>query len=98
MPGGFPANLTAEPGLVAGGLNVRNIVEEVEEDGSDEVPVFGATGEECAEPEVVAASIVDVEGCEVAGTGGSNIKTEAEILDFGFWILDWGRGTVMSDA
>jgi len=79
LVGGFPANLTAESGLVAGSLDAGNVVEEVKEDGSDEVPVFGATGEECAEPEVVGAGFVDVKGCEVAGAGGGNIKSQAEL-------------------
>jgi hypothetical protein len=55
MLGGFPADLAAETGLIAGGLEVREFFEEIEQDGFDKVPVLGATGKECEEPEFVAA-------------------------------------------
>ena len=79
--GSFPTDLFAEAGVVAGGFEVAKFFEEVEEDGLDEVPVFGAAGEECTEPEFVVVGFVDVDGSEVALAGGSDIETEAE---FGF--------------
>jgi len=87
MLGGFPAYLAAESGLVAGGLEVVEVLEEEEEDGFEEMPVFGASGEEGAEPEFGAFDFVEVKGGEVAGAGGGDVEAEAEggvmgIFDF----------------
>jgi hypothetical protein len=76
--GGFPADLAPEAGLVASGANAREFFEEEEEDGFEEVPIFGAAGEEGAEPEIVGAGFVDVDDGEVAGAGGGNVETKSE--------------------
>ena len=47
---GFPADLLAETGLVAGGLDGLEVLQEIEEDGFEEMPIFGADGEESAQP------------------------------------------------
>src|SRR2546422_6096857 len=47
---GFPADLLAEAGGIAGGLHVAQLAQEGEEDGLEEVPIFGAAGEKAAEP------------------------------------------------
>src|SRR5439155_2578795 len=52
MLSGLPTNLAAEAGLVAGGLKVGEVFQEMEQDGFEEVPVFGAAGEKGAEPEL----------------------------------------------
>ena len=77
--GSFPTDLTSEAGFVACRLEAREFFEEEEEDGFDEVPVFGATGEESTKPEVIGAGFVDVDGTEVALAGGGNIKSQAEL-------------------
>ena len=64
--GGFPTDLAAEAGLVAGGLNVREVLHKIEEDGFEEMPILGATGKQGAEVELVAVGLIDVEGGEVA--------------------------------
>ncbi len=79
--GGFPADLTAEAGLVTGGLEVFEVFEEVEQDGFEEVPIFGAASAEGAEPEFIAARFVDVDAGEVALAGSGDVEAEA-IFDF----------------
>ena len=74
----FPADLAAEAGFVAGGADAGDVLEEEEEDGFDEVPVFGAAGEESAEPEVVGAGFVDVKDGEVASAGSGDVEAKAE--------------------
>jgi len=81
--GGLPADLAAESGLVAGGLEGREAAQEGVEDGFEEVPVFGAAGEEGAKPEDGAFGLVDVDGGEVALAGGGDVETEAQrIFEF----------------
>src|SRR5207248_1417689 len=46
---GFPADLAAKAGRVASGLHVAEFAEELEKNGFDEIPIFGAAGEETAE-------------------------------------------------
>ena len=41
---GFPADLAAQAGLVAGGLDVTKLAEEFEENGPNEIPIFGSAG------------------------------------------------------
>ena len=59
--GGFPADLAAEAGFIAGGLDVGEVLEEVEEDSFEEVPILGAAGEECAQPKLVGLARAVVE-------------------------------------
>ena len=82
--GGFPADLAAEAGLIAGGLDARQVLEEIEQNGFEEVPVFGATGEEGEEPEFGAYGFLDVEGGEVALAGGGDVEAEA-VGSVGAW-------------
>ena len=49
LAGGFPTDLATEAGFVASGTNVLEFPEEMEEDGFEEVPVFGAGGEEAGD-------------------------------------------------
>jgi hypothetical protein len=61
LAGGFPTDLAAQARLVASGLEVGQ-GQEMEQDGFDEMPVLGAAGEEGAEGELVAFSLVKVDG------------------------------------
>ena len=79
MAGGFPADLAAEAGFVASGLNVLEQAKEVEEHGFEEMPVFGAAGEESAEPEIIALDFIDVDDGEIALAAGGDVKTETEV-------------------
>src|SRR5258706_9148101 len=56
----FPTDLTAQTGFVAAGLNGMKAAKECEENRLDEMPIFGATGEEGDELEVRAFDAVDV--------------------------------------
>ena len=47
---GFPADLLAKAGGIAGSLHVAQLAQEPEEDRLEEVPIFGATGKESAKP------------------------------------------------
>ncbi len=79
LAGGFPADLAAETGFVAGGLESGEFFEEKEQSGFEKVPIFGACGEESAEPEFGAVDFVDVDGGEIAVAGGGDVKAEAEL-------------------
>ena len=79
---GFPADLTAEAGFVADALNARQFAEEEIEGDAEEIPVFGAAGEEGAEPEFVTLSFIDVNGGEIALAAGGDFEAEA-IVAFG---------------
>ena len=57
-----------EAGFVAAALNVREVAQESEEDGFDEVPIFGTTGEEGSELEDAALKTINVDDGEVAAT------------------------------
>ena len=78
LAGGFPANLAAETGFVARTTDGGQMLHEKEEDGFDEVPVFGAESEERAEPEVGTFGFVDIEISEIAFTGGGDVVAETE--------------------
>jgi hypothetical protein len=78
MVGRLPTDLAAETGLVAGTTDGGQTLEEVEKDGFEKVPVFGADGEEGAKPELGTFGFVDVEGGEVAEAGGGDVEAEAE--------------------
>jgi len=97
--GGFPTDLPAQPGFVACGANAREFFEEEEEDGFDEVPVFSATSEQGAKPEVVGAGFVNIDDGEVALAGSCDVKAEAELGGAEWWsggVMEWrgirGRG------
>jgi hypothetical protein len=77
--GGFPTDLAAEAGFVAGGADAREFLQEEEENGFEEIPVFGAAGEEGAEPEIGGAGFVDVDDGEVAGTGGGDVEAKSMV-------------------
>ena len=70
----------------------EGVSEEIEEDGFEEVPVFGAAGEEGAEPEVVAFGFVDVDGGEVALAGGGDVEVRGGSLGFDVEFLICGLG------
>ena len=73
----FPADLFAEAGSVAGGLDVAEFAEEFEKDSSEEMPVFSAAGEEAAEPEFVAFGLINIDDGEVALAAGGDVEAEA---------------------
>ena len=69
--------MAAEAGLIAERADVIEFAEESVEDGFEEVPVVGATGEEGAKPELGAGGFVDVDGSEIALAAGGDIEAEA---------------------
>ena len=79
---GFPTDLTADAGGVAGGVDAAE-AKEGGEDGFEEMPVVGAAGEEAAKPEVGVFEFVDVDGGEVAVTAGGDIEAQAILGVFG---------------
>src|SRR5207245_10353484 len=66
LTGCFPANLFAETGFVASRFERFQQAQEIEEDGLEEMPIFGAAGEEGAEAEFIAFGFVNVNDGEVA--------------------------------
>ena len=48
-----------------GALNVGEVAQESEEDGFDEVPIFGATGEEGSELEDAPLKAIDIDDAEI---------------------------------
>jgi hypothetical protein len=66
------------------------LAEEMEETGFEEMPVFGAAGEESAEPELAFDGFIDVNDGEVALAAGGDVETEAE---FPFVFRDVGVET-----
>ena len=81
LAGGFPADLAAEAGFIAGGAEVAEFAEEKEKGGFEEVPIFGAGGEERAQPEFGAFDLIDVYGGEITEAGGGDVETESWIFD-----------------
>src|SRR5258707_15716872 len=77
MLGGFPTDLAAEAGLIARRLDTVNVLEEVEQDALEEIPIFGAGGEQGAQPEVRPFDFVDVKRGQVAFAAGGNVKAQA---------------------
>ena len=69
--------MTADAAGVARAADGAEVFHELEQDGFEEVPVFGAAGEEAGEPEVVLFDFVNVDDGEIALTGGGNIKAQA---------------------
>ncbi len=90
LAGGFPADLTAEAGLVPGSGEGTQAAQEGEKDGFQKVPIFSAAGEEATQPEFVAASLVDVDGGEVALTAGGDVEAETEPGAAGFGGIEKG--------
>jgi len=74
--GGFPADLAAQTGFVAGGGGVRQVQHEREKNGFDKVPIIGAAGEEGAQPEVGPAAFIDVDDGEVALAAGGHVEAD----------------------
>ncbi len=79
LGGGFPTDLTSQPRLVPGRLDVVEVIHEEEEESFEDVPVVGAASEEGAKPEVGALGFVDVDGGEVALAGGGDVEAQAEL-------------------
>jgi hypothetical protein len=86
--GGFPTDLAAEAGFIAGAADGVEVFEEEKESGFEEMPIFGAGGEEGAEPKFGAFDLVEVEDGEVALAGGGDVEAE-NVFNFGYSILDW---------
>jgi hypothetical protein len=79
MAGGIPTDLAAETGSIARGLERTQLEEEFEEDGPQEIPIFGPAGKEAAQPKVRTFEFVNVDDGEVALAGGGNIEAEAPL-------------------
>src|SRR4051812_916568 len=56
------------------------MAQESEEDGFDEVPVFGATGKERRELKDVALEPVDIDDGEIAATRSCDIEAETVLI------------------
>jgi hypothetical protein len=83
MLGGLPADLAAEAGLVASALDFGAVGEEVEEDGFEEMPIIGTSGEEGTEPKDGADGFSEIHGGEVALARSGDIEAEADGDDLG---------------
>jgi len=59
LTGCLPANLFAKTGFVARGFDGSEHAQEIEEDGGEEMPIFGAAGEEGAQREFVAIGLIN---------------------------------------
>ena len=57
-------------------MNVGEVAQESEEDGFDEVPIFGATGEEPGQPEIGAFDFVNVERGEITQARGGDVEAQ----------------------
>src|SRR5262245_22081691 len=55
------------------------LAEKMEKTGFEEMPVFGATGEECTEPKVEIDGFIDVDDGEIALATGGDVKTETKL-------------------
>jgi hypothetical protein len=72
--GSFPTDLTAEAGFIACAVKFWKFSQEEEKDSFEEVPIFGASGEESAEAEDWGCDFVDIDDGEVALTGGGDVE------------------------
>src|SRR6266446_751772 len=79
LVGGFPTDLATEAGFIAGTTDGGQMLEEIEEDGFEKVPVFGTDSEERAEPKFCALGFVDIESSEISFARGGDIEAEASI-------------------
>jgi len=64
-------------GLVAGALDGIEFAKEMEEDGFEEIPIFGPGSEDGAEPEFGTFDFVNVESSEIALAGGGSDASPA---------------------
>jgi hypothetical protein len=55
-------------------LNVFEVPKEEEEDGLEEIPIFGAAGKECGQPEALTLDLVDIDGGKVALARGGDVE------------------------
>lgn len=58
-------------------MEVFDVIEKRIKDGGNELPVFGAAGEESFEPKGFAFEFVDIDDGEIAATGRGDVETEA---------------------
>jgi hypothetical protein len=68
---GFPTDLATQAGRVAAAFDRVEVEHEGIEDGLDEVPILGATGEKALEgcgPAVAAFELIDIDDGEIAAT------------------------------
>ena len=84
LAGGFPTDLAAETGFVASSVEPGKPFQEKEKNRFEEVPIFGASGEERAETENGRGDFVDVDDGEIAVAGCGDVETESQ-LDVGAW-------------
>jgi len=80
--GSFPTDLAAETGRITSGLDRAKLAQEREENGLEELPVLGATGEKGAQPQVVAFFFIDVDRSQVALAAGGDIESQTEGTTF----------------
>ncbi len=74
----FPTDLAAQTGFVAGAFERTGRVHEIEQDGLEKVPVFGATGEQGAKPMFVALFLVDINDGQITRATGGDVEAEPE--------------------
>ena len=82
MFGGFPADLAAQAGLIAGGLDAGQALQEIEQDRFEKMPILCAAGKQAAQPEFVAARLINVDRGEIALARGGDVETEPRFFDF----------------
>ena len=75
--GCFPTNLAAESGFIAGRLEVGHVLEKEEENGFEEMPIFGAAGKESAQGELISFGFIDVNHRQVALAAGCDVEAQS---------------------
>ncbi len=76
MLGGFPTDLLAKSGGVARRLDRAEVLEEIKQDGFEEVPVLRANGEQRAQPQLRPLDFIDVKDRQVPLAAGGNVKAQ----------------------
>ena len=76
------ASAAAQAGGIAGSPDGFEAAQKLGDNGLKEVPVFGATGEKAAQPQVVAFGFVNVDDGEVPLATGGDVKAGTKIFDF----------------
>ncbi len=74
----FPADLAAKAAFIARTADGTEVLQEKEESGFEEVPIFSAGAEQGAKPEFGALGFVDVDDGEVALAGSGDVEAQAE--------------------
>src|SRR5436190_2817395 len=86
MAGGIPTDLAAQSGGIARTFNITQFGEEFEQDRPEEMPIFGAAGEERPQPKLGTLHFVNVDDGQVTLTTGGDIEAEPP---FGLGLKDF---------